>query len=411
MNHRITYFLLLLAALVLSGGAFGRQQDKEIAKKERDLARLRTEIADYEKRLTESEKNERKTIDHIDNLEKQSNLIRSLIHRLRAEEQQITSEITEAKSSITELERHLGSLKEHYAKYVRSMYKYGRVYDLELLLSSKSLNQLSIRIEYFRRFSDQRSRDLKGITGKRDALERENTRLQSSLRNERQLLGEKNKEELLLSKKVSQRKNYLTSLKKDQLVYQQELNRKKSALKGVQKMIADLIEKERLRKETDLLASRDKPRSTGSSKLPSSPAREPAGTIAFQKGSLRWPVKSREILFPFGENTHPRMHTKTINSGIDIKVKSGSDVQAVADGEVSIVSFIAGLGNILILNHYSGYRTVYAHLSEVSVAEAEKVKAGQLIAKSGDSMEGAILHFEIWKEKDNQNPESWLAKR
>jgi murein DD-endopeptidase MepM/ murein hydrolase activator NlpD len=84
---------------------------------------------------------------------------------------------------------------------------------------------------------------------------------------------------------------------------------------------------------------------------------------------------------------------------------------AVADGEVATISFIPGFGNVLILNHYSGFRTVYAHLSEINVSESEKVKEGDVIGRSGESVEGSQLHFEIWKEKDKLNPESWLAKR
>jgi murein DD-endopeptidase MepM/ murein hydrolase activator NlpD len=50
-------------------------------------------------------------------------------------------------------------------------------------------------------------------------------------------------------------------------------------------------------------------------------------------------------------------------------------------------------------------------LSEADVSENEAVKAGKTIAKSGDSIDGEILHFEIWKEREKQNPELWLAKQ
>ena len=83
----------------------------------------------------------------------------------------------------------------------------------------------------------------------------------------------------------------------------------------------------------------------------------------------------------------------------------------MADGEVSVLSFIPGFGNVLILNHYDGYRTVYAHLSDIGVAESDRVREGEIIAKSGDSIAGSVLHFEIWKEREKQDPEWWLAKR
>jgi murein DD-endopeptidase MepM/ murein hydrolase activator NlpD len=54
---------------------------------------------------------------------------------------------------------------------------------------------------------------------------------------------------------------------------------------------------------------------------------------------------------------------------------------------------------------------VYAHLSDITVSESQHVIEGAVIAKSGDTVAGAILHFEIWKEREKQNPEWWLASR
>jgi murein DD-endopeptidase MepM/ murein hydrolase activator NlpD len=92
-------------------------------------------------------------------------------------------------------------------------------------------------------------------------------------------------------------------------------------------------------------------------------------------------------------------------------VDPGSKVIAVADGNVSIVTYIPGFGNIIILTHSGGYRTIYADLSEIGVAESQKVKVGEVIGKSGVSVDGKVLHFELWKDHEKQNPEVWLAKQ
>jgi len=39
------------------------------------------------------------------------------------------------------------------------------------------------------------------------------------------------------------------------------------------------------------------------------------------------------------------------------------------------------------------------------------VKEGDVIATSGETLDGSRLHFEIWKERDKQNPEQWLSRR
>ncbi|HEY5615610.1 MAG TPA: peptidoglycan DD-metalloendopeptidase family protein [Bacteroidota bacterium] len=407
----IARIVIVFAVLfVVCSGTYARQAaaDKDIAKKTQELEKLRQEIAAYEQKLSESEKKEKTTLTHLDNLEKQSTLIRRLVQKLREQEKLLTSDINEAKSSITDLEKQLQFLKSHYAKYVRSVYINNRVYDLELLLSSNSINQLSIRIQYLKRFSDQRVKDLQGIVDKKTSLEKQNDQLQSSLEKERALLAEKTKEEQSLKKKTTQRRSVLSNLRKDKKQYQQELARKTEAVKEIEKIIADLIERERIRKEREAAAARERER-RGETVTATPP--EPAGTFDQRLGKLRWPVSKGAIASRFGRQVHPTLKTVTQNTGIDITSTSGSDVLSVADGEVSVVSFIPGFGNLLILNHYGGYRTVYAHLSDIAVTEGQSVKDGQVIAKSGDSLEGNILHFEIWKDRDKQNPERWLMKQ
>ncbi|MBI5463653.1 MAG: hypothetical protein HY966_01710, partial [Ignavibacteriales bacterium] len=116
----ITIFLWAALHAPLAGQARG---DREIKRKEHELQKLRAEIQTYEKKLRESEKKEKATLERIDDLERQTGLIRQLIQTLRDEEQQLTEDIQSAKNSINELESKLHFLKAHYAGYVRSVYK------------------------------------------------------------------------------------------------------------------------------------------------------------------------------------------------------------------------------------------------------------------------------------------------
>ncbi len=412
--------LLVLSIVLFAAAPTAGAQTREISKKERELQKLRNEIASYEAKLRDSEKRERSTLTRLDDLEQQATLISQLVEKLKEEERQITKDIGLAVGSITELERQLEFLRSHYAGYVRSVYKNGRVYDLELLFSSKSINQMYIRIEYLKKFSDQRAADLQRIVQKKSEVERQNNQLKRSLDEERRLLAEKRKEEQTLKKKTTQREQVLARIRKDKKTYRQELARKTAAVQKIEQMIADLIEKERVKKEEarkkrEAAAARERERqkekvAAGSPENPILDI-EPTGTFAQRKGRLRWPVPSGVIASRFGNQTHPVLKTVTQNSGVDISVSVGTNVAAVAEGEVSILSFIPGYGNVVILNHYNGFRTVYAHLSEIKVVESQKLNEGEIIGKSGDTIAGSVLHFEIWREREKQNPELWLVKR
>lgn len=412
--------LLIMLMLIVSVTSSQQRDDREIKEKETELQKVRAEIQAYEQKLRRSEDREKSTLEVLDDLENQSNLIRKLIKSLRSEEQEITADIRQAKESIARLEDQLQFLRSHYAGYVRSVYKHGRVYDVELLLSSKSVNQLYIRIEYLKKFSAQRLKDLFDIQTKKSEYEAENDRLERSLASEQQLLAERTREERNLKEKLADRRSVLRKIRKNKDVYKNELTRKNSAADQLQNKIAELVAKEIKRKEREaaealereLAAAREREKTNKPSRVTPKPPVE-ASTSEFdqRKGKLRWPVNSGSIASRFGRQVHPQLKTVTQNTGIDIKTPLGSNVHVVADGEVATLTFIPGFGNLLIIDHSYGYRSVYAHLADINVSESEKVKEGEVIAHSGESVGGSILHFELWKGMEKLNPESWLTKQ
>jgi septal ring factor EnvC (AmiA/AmiB activator) len=387
--------------------------EQDIKKKERALEKLRQEIDAYEQRIRESEKKEKVTLDRLDNYEKQSNLVRSLLSELIDEEEQLQASIALTADNITFLGKQLSFLKLHYAKYVTSVYKFGRIYDLETLLSSKSINQLYIRIEYLKRFSDQRKKDLEKIQEKHRLLEIEKADLQVKLQEQEDLIMDKQKEENFLQQKKQKRSLALKEIRKDKAVMKKELVRKTQAAQELENLITDLVEKERVRKEREAERARERAAERERLKLKKieEPPAETGTPFDSRKGRLPWPVSAGTVVAHFGNHVHPVLKTVTQNTGIDISIKSGAPVKSVADGEVAMIHWLPSYGNLVILRHPGGYHTVYAHLSDISVTEGQKVKDGAVIAKSGDSVSGSVLHFEVWKEKDKQNPELWLSKR
>jgi septal ring factor EnvC (AmiA/AmiB activator) len=130
------------------------------------------------------------------------------------------------------------------------------------------------------------------------------------------------------------------------------------------------------------------------------------------KGQLAWPAEGR-VITKFGRQWNPKLKTTTENPGIDIKGKPGSEVQAVLGGIVTTITFIRGFGTTIIIDHGSGFYTVYSHVTNVQTNQDSQVRAGDVIAYMGDSgsINGSQLHFEIYGQGVKLNPEKWLRKR
>ncbi len=86
-----------------------------------------------------------------------------------------------------------------------------------------------------------------------------------------------------------------------------------------------------------------------------------------------------------------------LHPGIDLAVPEGSDVRASGGGTVEAAGNDSSYGLFVLLRHPAGYETMYGHLSRVLVSRGDGVKAGQVIALSGNTGRSTAphLHFEI----------------
>lgn len=98
------------------------------------------------------------------------------------------------------------------------------------------------------------------------------------------------------------------------------------------------------------------------------------------------------------------------HKGLDIAVPFGSNVIATAAGTVIFSGQKGGYGNCVIVSHGNGLATLYGHLSQLVAKTNDKVKVGQVIAKSGNSgrSTGPHLHYEVHKNNTPVNPKLFM---
>lgn len=108
-----------------------------------------------------------------------------------------------------------------------------------------------------------------------------------------------------------------------------------------------------------------------------------------------WPTQVRRISSKFGYRT---LYGKLeFHNGIDIPLWYGSKVLATQDGVVIAAGWQAGYGYQVEIQHDLGFTTTYGHNSKLLVQKGDEVKAGDVIALSGNSgrSTGPHLHYEI----------------
>lgn len=117
------------------------------------------------------------------------------------------------------------------------------------------------------------------------------------------------------------------------------------------------------------------------------------------------------ITSSFGRRRHPVTGQVSVHGGIDIRAPMGSLVGAADDGVVIVASYDVGhYGVAVFIDHNNGYITHYGHLSSISVREGQRVRAGQIIGRSGASgrVTGPHLHFTVKKGAQSLDPLRFL---
>lgn len=114
---------------------------------------------------------------------------------------------------------------------------------------------------------------------------------------------------------------------------------------------------------------------------------------------------------PFGEIRDAILGNVKMHMGIDIDTKPGSYVKAVLDGEITGTGSLPEYGGYVEIQHYNGFRTVYANCYEIAVNKGVIVKRGDVIARTANSgiSAGSHLHFEIWDGEYVMDPLEYIS--
>ena len=109
-----------------------------------------------------------------------------------------------------------------------------------------------------------------------------------------------------------------------------------------------------------------------------------------------WPTKGWLTSY-FGMRKSPFSGKMVMHEGLDIAANTGTPVLATADGVVARVKYSPGYGKVLIIDHGYGYRTVFAHNSQILVKSGQRITRGDIVAKVGNTgrSTGSHLHYEL----------------
>jgi murein DD-endopeptidase MepM/ murein hydrolase activator NlpD len=131
--------------------------------------------------------------------------------------------------------------------------------------------------------------------------------------------------------------------------------------------------------------------------LPSLPLRKPLN------GELR-------LTSGFGYRADPFLGRPALHSGVDLLDDYGEPVRAAASGTVVAAGPSGGYGNMVEVDHGSGFSTRYGHLSQIDVTPGQSVAPGAILGRVGSTgrSTGAHLHYEVRTDGEAVDPARFL---
>jgi len=382
-----TLLVVFLAypALQYAPPAAAAKSKKELT--ERKLSEVQRQLKNKKELVKEAIEKEQSILTRIENINKS---IRQKEKELDALDRQLSETQTNILSTSKEigvLNAKLTKRKKYLKNRLKALYKqqYGG-YALILFTASdyhdliRKSKFISLIAHHDSRVIEKYGDELREVSFKKNSLETLYAKLETTK------AGVKAGKEALQTDRVK-KDRLLATVRSKRSSYERTIKELEESSQQLQEMIKKL-EKERVPKSV-------------------------AGTgFRRMKGILPWPVNGK-VVIPYGKYNDPKFNITMFKNGIEIMAAPGENPRAIAGGRVVYADWFKGYGLLLIINHGSGYHSLYGNLSEIFHEPGDIINKGTAVGKIGMSslLDVPTLYFEIRYKGKPVNPTRWLERK
>lgn len=413
----IVFVAFILLNGVLIGNAFAA---KKIDAAKEDLGDLQQKIQALKKELDNNQAAHKDAADALKDSETAISQANKKLFEINQKQQQNKSTLVSLKKESLTLNEKLAKQQKQLSSLITQQYVHGNQSYTKLLLQNKNPSQISRDIQYYSYIAKAHAKlidDMQASLVKVKALNNETAAtlhavadLKAKQLAERKELvqqkQEKSKVVKSLSSQIAAQRNQIKKLKRDE----QNLS---NLVQRLAKIVAKkppkkVVNRKAITKKSDDSATKSNNQTIA--KNEETPTNAYAGSnFSALKGKLNLPVRG-DVTNRFGSS---RSDTGVSWKGLFIRASEGSDVKSVASGRVVFADWMRGFGNLIIVDHGSGYMSLYGNNQAVLKQVGDEVDAGDNIAAVGNSggNESNGLYYELRRASKPFDPLSWSVIR
>ncbi len=371
--------------------SFSKQKLSKINKKLRNekqkAKKIRNELKSKKGKVKDALKKEKSIFSRIQRIQKE-------IKKKQKELKGFDKRISETQPKILNLSKEINLLvkkQDHKREYLnerlKTLYKQQYGENVRILISAKDQQDLIRKSKYISLLAYQDSKVLKNYRSEIKIIELKKTDMETLQKNLKENKRQANKKKKELEINRLRKDKLLATIKSKRSMYERTIKELEESSIKLKEMIKSL-EKQKIPKSV---------RGKGFRAL---------------RGHLPWPLPGK-VVVPFGKYKNPKFNITVFKNGIEIKTSLNDRPRAVAGGKVVYADWFKGYGLLLIINHGSGYHSLYGNLSEIFNKTGDIISEGNIIGKTGISriLNAPTLYFEIRHKGKPVNPLKWLKKK
>jgi murein hydrolase activator len=409
------------AALLLAGAVFA-----SVAAPKDELKELRERIDELKKELAEQEESKVEVRDALQESEKAISESNRELSKLSQEQRKTKAETSQLHLKSGAVQSSVKHRQEQLEKLLKARYINSSQNATALLLSGKDPAEISRLLRYYQYIARAQAGEiqvlradlveLNALTEQVKAKSAELKAVEAKEREEKaQLEKERQKKSQLLTKigvEIQRNRKEITTLKRDEARMTKLIERLALMIKKKEESRRAALREQALRRQAEAKRQQkgEKPASTQPIVRNEALPDDDLDGLAFAKlrGRLRLPVRG-ELTNRFGS---PRSDSGISWSGLFIRAAEGQEVKAVAAGRVVFADWLRGFGNLAVVDHGSGYMSVYGNNDALLKQTGDRVQGGETLASVGNSggNPDSGLYFELRHRGKAFDPMVWVAR-
>jgi murein hydrolase activator len=381
---------LALCCLTLVNVAYASQQE--------ELENLRKRIAAVQREMDKTSESKTEAADALRESERAISNSNRKLAELAALQRAADQKLSKLQGQQEKLNADMAWQQALLGKLLYQQYLGGQQEYLKLLLNNQDPNQVARDLRYYQYIARSRATWLANL---RESLA-ELDAISMSTRDQRTELASLREEQTVQKKTLEKEQHARQRMlgKISQQLHQQR--REITRLQRDESRLAQLVDK-----LTKMLAE---PKSKSLFRNDNLPDNRFDGSPFDQlKGKLTLPVKG-EITNRFGT---PRPDSTVQWKGLFLRTSSGQAVKAIAAGRVVFADWLRGFGNLMIIDHGTGYMSLYGNNETLYKQVGDVLRGGDTIATVGNTggNEDFGLYFELRHESKPLDPMKWMATK